>query len=70
MNDGVVSALVWLVSGVVFVYDIITLPLYSLVQWPWRQASRAKRTRVRTAMQRAGVLDDRDQHLLGMCCTW
>ncbi|KAF0308413.1 Long-chain-fatty-acid--CoA ligase 4 [Amphibalanus amphitrite] len=46
MGETTVSAVVWLVSGLVFIYDVITLPLYSLVQWPWRQVRRAKRIRV------------------------
>ena len=46
MGEAVVSAVVWLVAGVVFVYDVLTLPFYSLVQWPWRQVRRARRTRV------------------------
>ncbi len=42
MKTVLVPLVVWLVRIVVTVYTIITLPLYYLIQMPWRRLKRAK----------------------------
>ena len=47
MLGGVVASLgVGLAASVMLVYDVLTLPIYTLLQQPWVQIKKAKKIRV------------------------
>ena len=37
---------VGVVASVMFVYDVVTLPIYTLLQQPWHRIRKAKKIRV------------------------
>nr|UEK51444.1 ACSLC-C-like protein [Parasacculina yatsui] len=45
LADRLASACVLAISPLAFFYDVITLPLYALLQRPWQRLKRAKQTR-------------------------
>ncbi|XP_037090567.1 long-chain-fatty-acid--CoA ligase 4-like [Pollicipes pollicipes] len=47
MKDRIISAAVFVISGIVMCYDIITIPIYCILQWPWVQVRKAKKIRAR-----------------------
>lgn len=50
MDELAVNIGISLVRGGVALYDIITYPLYALIQKPWRQKKLIHRTRVRISL--------------------
>ena len=49
MLGGVVASLgVGVVASVMFVYDVVTLPIYTVLQQPWVRIKKAKKIRVST----------------------